>query len=324
MTIKKGIFTISLDFELYWGMHDKVLLHEYEENLKGDKNAIIRILELFDKYEIHATWATVGFLFAKDLDELEKYYPHKKPSYTNANLSSYDYIKNIDINKMQYHFAPETIAEICKHEYQEIGTHTFSHYYCLENGQKVDEFNSDIESAIKIAEAKGISIKSLIFPRHQKNDKYLAILNEHGITSFRGVEKGWIYKVVVGTEEMLIRRGLRLIDAYINLSGANSYNIKSISTTKPYNIPSSRFLRPVSKKLFFLEGLRKRRILNAIKHAAIKGEIFHLWWHPHNFGVNTDENINFLEDILSLFVEMKAQYGMKSLNMGEITESIDI
>ena len=56
--------------------------------------------------------------------------------------------------------------------------------------------------------------------------------------------------------------------------------------------------------------------------AAKNQEVFHLWFHPHNFGVNTDDNIEFLDAILSSFRDMKMQYGMRSLNMGEISNII--
>ena len=76
MAIKSGIFTVSLDFELYWGLRDTTTINEYEANLKGVKIAIERILELFDKYDIHATWATVGFLFkTKITGESNHFFP---------------------------------------------------------------------------------------------------------------------------------------------------------------------------------------------------------------------------------------------------------
>lgn len=45
-------------------------------------------------------------------------------------------------------------------------------------------------------------------------------------------------------------------------------------------------LRPYSPRLSFLEGLRLRRIRHEMVHAAKKGELYHLWWHPYNFGAN--------------------------------------
>ena len=58
---KKGTFIISIDCEMLWGMRDfsekKSLTGEYV--LVGH-SVMLRILELFKKYDIHATWAFVG------------------------------------------------------------------------------------------------------------------------------------------------------------------------------------------------------------------------------------------------------------------------
>ena len=322
MEIKSGIFTVSLDFELYWGLRDHTTINEYETNLKGVKIAIERILELFDKYDIHTTWATVGFLFASDIEELKVLSPEQKPSYHNTKLNPYKYISDTD-DLLQYcHFAPEIIKNICSHKNQEIGTHTFSHYYCLEKGQTAEEFSSDIKTAIKTSRKNDIIIKSLVFPRNQWNNEYLSILDEYGITSYRGNEKGWLYKATNKPDEKLIRRALRLIDSYINISGSNNYFLESINTEKPYNIPSSSFLRPVSKRFSIFENIRKKRIIKSLKQAAKNQQVFHLWWHPHNFGANIDDNIEFLDAILSSFRDLKMQYGMRSLNMGEISNII--
>ena len=238
MKIENGILTISLDFELYWGIRDKRSIEDYKKNLKGVNNAIDRILKLFDKYGVHATWATVGFLFASDMEELKKYYPNKKSGYLNTNLNPYLYINTTQILKRYCHFAPNLIGQITNQDNQEIGTHTFSHYYCLENDQTVDEFSCDIQSAIKISNSKDISIKSLVFPRNQWNSDYLKVLQDYGIECYRGNENGWLYKAVDETKEKKSRRAIRLLDAYLNLSGSNTHDIETMANTKPYNIPS--------------------------------------------------------------------------------------
>ena len=71
-----------------------------------------------------------------------------------------------------------------------------------------------------------------------------------------------------------------------------------------------------------MEPLRLRRIKNSMIHAAKKGEVYHLWWHPHNFGKNTDENLQFLTEILELAVTLRNDYGFKSLNMGEASSYV--
>ena len=64
--MNKGIFTISLDFELFWGVRDHRTLEDYGENVRNVHKIVPGLLALFDKYDIHCTWATVGFLFFAD------------------------------------------------------------------------------------------------------------------------------------------------------------------------------------------------------------------------------------------------------------------
>src|SRR5579859_4252999 len=68
-----GAFVISLDFELHWGVRDHEPLDgPYRPNLLGARNAIPRLLEMFERYGISATWAIVGFLFARSREERRK------------------------------------------------------------------------------------------------------------------------------------------------------------------------------------------------------------------------------------------------------------
>ena len=74
--MKQGIFIISLDFELNWGVHDVFPLERYGENLLGAREAIPRMLELFQRFDIHATWATVGMLYFENKKELLIVFQH--------------------------------------------------------------------------------------------------------------------------------------------------------------------------------------------------------------------------------------------------------
>ena len=57
-------------------------------------------------------------------------------------------------------------------------------------------------------------------------------------------------------------------------------------------------------------------------YAAKNNEAYHLWWHPHNFGINLPQNLLFLESILIHFVFLKKEYGMESKTMRAIAEEI--
>ena len=132
-----GTFIISLDLELFWGQFDQMNINEYKENVKGVYDIVPKLLELFDKYNIKATWATVGFLLANDSTEAKSLIPKVLPNYENDKISPYSYLNTLNnLNNDKFHFAPELVELISKSRDQDLGSHTFSHYYLIEKGQK--------------------------------------------------------------------------------------------------------------------------------------------------------------------------------------------
>ena len=108
------------------------------------------------------------------------------------------------------------------------------------------------------------------------------------------------------------------MDSYINISGHNCYSDDYIKKETPVNIPSSRFLRPFSPKLSFLESLRLKRIKASMTFAAKNNLTYHLWWHPHNFGANMEENFKFLEKILQHYKLLNEKYNFQSYTMSSL------
>ncbi|MDD2767548.1 MAG: polysaccharide deacetylase family protein [Methylococcus sp.] len=318
MQLDHGIFTVSLDFELYWGVRDKRSIGQYRENLAGVGPAVREMLKAFGAHGIHATWATVGFLFFDNLDRLKANLPAALPRYADTALCPYRHIEAADALEPLFHFAPGLIEHIAGSDGQEIASHTYSHYYCLEEGQTADDFRADISAAVDTAKEKGLAIKSLVFPRNQWNPDYLPILNQLGIKCYRGNEAGWIHRATDGSGQNRLRRAVRLLDTYIDISGHHTYTLDD-AAAQPYNFPSSRFLRPYSRSLSFLDGVRLKRIKRAMDDAAIHKRIFHLWWHPHNFGKDTALNIAFLERVLAHYSTLREHHGMQSMNMGELS-----
>jgi len=320
-----GTFIISLDFELMWGVRDKLSIAQYGGNILGVHQVIPRLLKTFRQYGIHGTFSTVGLLFCENREELLAACPTIRPAYTDTNLSPYNgYFDQVGVqgDADLYHFAGGLIRQIQQYPEQEIGTHTFSHYYCLEDGQTNEQFKADLEAAIRVAGRYNITLTSLIFPRNQFNDEYLKICGELGITCYRGNERSWLYTAKNGEKETMIRRAFRLVDSYLNISGYNCYSDESLRGASPVNVPSSRFLRPFSPAMKPLEWLRMRRIKAAMTHAAKKNKVFHLWWHPHNFGIHQEANFAFLEELLRHYSKLNKQYGFESRTMTEYAQKL--
>lgn len=92
--MNKGAFCISIDFELLWGRRDQSNIDFFKARIAKERSAIERILKLFNKYNIPATWATVGKIYEKGTPE----------------YSGIDIIKTIKSFKNQ-----------------EIGSHSYTH-----------------------------------------------------------------------------------------------------------------------------------------------------------------------------------------------------
>ena len=313
-----GTLIVSLDFELFWGMLDCCALEDYQDNVLGGRKAIPQLLELFQKYGIHATWAAVGFLFADNFEELRRYFPENRPGYDNSSLDPYREFSLIGKNEEEApcFYAPSLLKMIADAPGQEIGSHTFCHYYCRETGQIPAQFAADMAAAKAIAADHGYNLTSVVLPRNQCEPEYTEILRQAGFTAYRDEENDWIYNRV---KSGLLFKVLRTLDMYLPLTGLGGYTPKCESGI--WNLTGSRMYRPVKPHLP-LEGLKLRRIKGQMLHAAKNGLTFHLWWHPHNVGVRTEQHMKQLEEIFRYYEELKQIYGMRSLNMREAAEEL--
>jgi peptidoglycan/xylan/chitin deacetylase (PgdA/CDA1 family) len=312
-----GALVISLDLELHWGVRDRRPLDENErKRLLSARAAVLRIVELFEEFSVRATWATVGFLFARSREELLHFSPSMRPHYHDPALDPYREQTGRDESDDPFHFAPGLIDAIAVHKSQEIATHSFSHYYCCEPGQGPEEFKADLRSALAIARYSGHHIRSYVFPRNQVNSDYLPVLKRAGLSAYRGTQASAVNAAAAfRIQRRIHRRMLRLCDNYVDLYGPQTNPWPEGS--EPYCIGASRYLRPCSQLLKGLESLRHRRIAVAMQSAAERGELFHLWWHPEDFAGDCDSNLRFLRRVLADYDRCRRQSGMLSLSMSE-------
>jgi peptidoglycan/xylan/chitin deacetylase (PgdA/CDA1 family) len=317
--MKNGVLVISLDFELVWGLFDHIGITDKVTYFNNTIEAIPQILSAFDKNKIHATWTTVGMLFNENWDEWHFNIPEVIPTYDRKELDAYEYgKKHQKLGLDQFFFAPHLIKNIQSVKGQEIGTHTYSHYYCLEKGQTKVQFEADINQAIKVAQKLNVELKSLVFPRNQFNEEYLEICAQKGIETVRSNPDFWYWDTT--QKETLAVKLVRTSDAYLPL-GTKSYLAESLVTGKVLCQPASRFLRP-QHSINLLNSSRLNRIKNEMIQAAKNGEVYHLWWHPHNFGVDVVNSIKTLQAIVKTFKFCSETYGMKTMTMKELRDTI--
>jgi peptidoglycan/xylan/chitin deacetylase (PgdA/CDA1 family) len=322
MADQPGALVISLDFELHWGVRDHVTRDDpLYHRLPAARAAVKDILDVFVSRDIRATWATVGFLFGSTRDEVEATMPSERPRYPHRELDPYLEAIGIDEEHDPEHLAASLVELIGSSAGQEVGSHTFSHYYCLESGQDDATFRADLAAAQAMALRRGVELTSLVLPRNQWNPEYAAAVLDLGFRCIRGPQRSWGHHPRAGGHSVL-QRGARLAETYVGVSPPPTTEWSDVLLPSGLcNVPASAFLRPYAPDRKRLEPLRLARLRSGLRSAARHGRIFHLWWHPHNFSQYRSENFAFLGEILDEFAQLAATDGMRSFTMADVAAS---
>jgi len=291
------------------------------DELRRVESVCLKMLHEFQQNEIHVSWAMVGLLAQESLQELQTNFKSRKSPYQIKNYSPFP-LSQDKFTDIPYEIISglNEAKSILQTEHQELSSHTFSHYYTLEEGQDISHFGEDLEDMSIVSEKLNTSFKSIVFPRNQINEDYLKACQEKGIIAFRGNQPNNYWSNSPYSKESLSKKGMRFLDAYYKVSNTQTSKIQDLAEISGLlNIPASRFFRPHSGKQL-LEKRKIKRIKDEMTNAAKTGCLYHLWWHPHNFSNNTTLHFEQLAVIMEHFKNLKNTYGFKSLNMSEIAE----
>ncbi|MCU0394779.1 MAG: polysaccharide deacetylase family protein [Chitinophagaceae bacterium] len=325
-----SLFIISLDFELHWGVFDKRDREARMQCYRQMEWVVPAMLKLFDRYGVKATWAVVGSLMVENEAEWQSLVPEKVPAYTNTRYSSFHYAEMNGLRgaAAAAHFAPDLVKAIIDCPGQELATHTFSHYYCLEAGQDPEAFSADLQRVQELAIRKtGRPVTSLVFPRNQYAPAYLDVCARHGITAVRTNPANWFWTSIGNEDTSIMRRIFRTGDVFIPMGAKSAYPLESMQWHQGGNllcIPASRLLRQYDPALPWMNNIRLHRIRREMEYAARNGQCYHLWWHPENFGFHPQESLQELEGILQHFHILQQRFGMESFTMAEVANLCSI
>jgi hypothetical protein len=290
----RGTFILSLDFELAWGSFDKGISKEKIYAIQRTRSCIDEVLKLFEKYNISATWATVGHLMLHQCETVDgvKHPNLIRPSHDwyNKDWFHEDPATTMDENSMWY--AADVISKIknCTVT-QEIGSHSFSHIIFGDKGCSKESAESDIQEAVRVANENNIHLSSFVFPRNSVG--HLDILKHYGFKCYRGNGNEW-YK---GIKSKRLRKISHIFDELFSIT-PNTTKI-SMDDTGLYNIRGNMlYLSRDGIRKYIPMKSRVNKAKKGIDKAIERGEIFHLWFHPFNLGTDPSNLIKGLEEIL--------------------------
>lgn len=264
----KGTLTISIDLELAWGVWDRVTPQALQLAETAERPICATLVELFDRYDVPATWATVAAL-------LDPKSAQERPGPASC------------------WYAPDVIEQIRQARVRhEIGSHGGRHIDLAAATSAVAE--ADLDFARQVHRQHGLPFRSFVFPRNRIGN--LGALARAGLQVFRGRDVGWTN--AAGRGGRWAAKAANLADKALPIAPCP---VSAQQCAGLVDVPGSMLLigRNGARRFVF-PAVTRAKLAMGLQRAIKDGATFHLWFHPSNFYYRRQEQFDTLAHFLSL------------------------
>jgi hypothetical protein len=291
---ERGVFTISLDFELIWGTRDKYGIERFREACRIERETVIdRLLGLFVEFQMPATWCIVGHLML-DHCTCENGVKHKEviPPQHSWCKDWFAHDPCSDEKSAPLFYGRTLVQKIQKCDVpQEIGSHTFSHVIFGDPGCSTDTARTELAACVRAAADLGIEMQSFVFARNSIG--HLELLRQNGFRIYRASEPQWYDRFPSG----IMKRVMRF--ATVLAASDPPVVLPEEAGDGLWNVPASMLYFPMHGiRRFIPMHLRVKRAIKGLDAAAFQKKIFHLWFHPTNMADHIETMFDGLRQIL--------------------------
>ncbi len=302
LDLERAAFLVSIDTEMAWGLQ-----HRPDSGYRYDRERedLASLLELFDRYEVPATFATVGHLMLDRCREIDgrKHPEIVRPAYAWLDGDWFDKDPCSDHQLEPTWYAPDVVARIRAAETgHEIASHGFSHMMAGEPGCTRASFESDIRAALRVASDIGVDLRSFVYPRNQIG--HVDVLIDAGIEAYRG-------------RRPRPTRRPGMIEAVVDRTvGSERTAVRPIWEDGIVNLPATI--------LFDLDGRRRTSALwlmqvrLRLRQAVARRSLFHVWFHPYNLRARPAETLAGLDKLLASAARHRDLGRLDTITMGQL------
>ena len=303
----KGVFVISLDTEFIWGRINDPTLVNFIDDISKTRNVILKLIDLFEKYEIPVTWAVVGAMIDNNnrMANINEIYPNLTKELLEEKYNSNQKNSLIYANDILQSILNSSI----KHE---IASHSYFH---LEYGKASEkQVILDLSYMTDALNNEKLNTYTHIFSRNNIGHKNL--LEKFGIQYYRGKDIFFFENYPKYLKKILYQ-----LDMLLGWTPSVSEPIKDGDLI---NIPGSMIFRipKYGVQKFISAKTLEKKAMKGIKNAILKKQIFHLWFHPFNFAHKENEHFNALENILKYVSNQQKQNQIQILTMHSIGKKL--
>jgi peptidoglycan/xylan/chitin deacetylase (PgdA/CDA1 family) len=320
VSLERGAFVVSIDTEMAWGAahHRGGSASDGGHAFDGERRAIERMLDVFARHGVPATWAIVGHLL---LDRCERgpdgrAHPDLlRPAYPWLDEDWFAIDPCSTIDEAPFHYGRDIVERIraCPVP-QEIGCHGFSHVMIGDEGASPELFDSELAASAGAAEALGEALQSFVYPRNSLG--YTDRLAAHGYTSYRGVRAG---RPFAGRPPWQ-QAALRAVDKVRPLAGTAV--LPSWDSGGLWNVPQTYVLAPATQRPRTPVALWVRRPIARLRQAARYRSVFHVWFHPYNVTDGPERAIDALDRICAVAASLRDAGRLDVVSIGQLAAQL--
>jgi peptidoglycan/xylan/chitin deacetylase (PgdA/CDA1 family) len=323
---------LSLDFELAWGLRERAGDADCAKGMERVHEIVPRLLDIFSRYDISATWATVGHLMLRDdyggWDRLKPF----SPSYPWFAGQWYEGVPAFDAAQSKAYFAPDLVRRIVACPvYQELACHTFSHVYVESPGCGRELLREELRAWKEVAREYGRPLKSIVFPRNLVG--HLDVVEDAGIRSYRGLDSEWYWFGLPGHLRSVAHASLPLKPIPLAMRLGRWLDDKARLTPPSlpvravgglWELPHSMFFSGLSgsSRLVSMKD-RWRRATRGLDRAVEQGRLMSIYTHPHNFRNATEDLLSTYERICRHAADLRDAGKLRILTMDRVAEELD-
>lgn len=317
--LERGVFVLSLDFELAWGTLDLPGAAGFRRACMLERELVPRLLDLLSAYGVSATWCTVGHLFLAGCPAAAgpRHPEIVRPRHAWARGDWFAGDPGGDETSEPLFFGRSLIRRIqgCRVP-QEIGSHSFSHVIFGDAGCPRETAASELDACLRAAREMGIDLASFAFPRNSVG--HLDVLRERGFSVIRGTGPRWYERQEPPGRLARLARLLELL----RVATPAAHAPRRLSSGL-WDVPGSMVYQPMHglRRLIPI-GFRVARARKGLADAVARKRVFHLWFHPTNLADQTEAMFAGLEQILVQVSALCRQGSLLTLTMGELARRL--
>lgn len=313
--LPRGVFIISIDVEFNWGRFDRPDRDACWALEQNGREIIQRLLDLFARRDIPATWALVGHLFLENCAAGERPHPEiRRPETPWHEGDWYRFDPQGDARDHPQWYAPDVVHSILRASpAHEIASHSFGHILFGHPGCSREAAEDDLNAARKAAAQQHVTLRSIVFPRNSQG--HLDLVREAGFVCFRGKDPVF-YRDWKG----LAKRVAHYLEDFLAITPPQA---RPAMEDGLWNLPGTMMLQGhEGVRALIPPGARRRRAIKGLQQAASKRSLFHLWFHPSNLATAPDLAFAELEEITAEARRLRAAGSIEILTMAQLSERL--